>query len=294
ASRPRAWQTFRKEQGQPSSSAANQASTSSASRRARGVRAPALLCRSSNAPSSTASISRFSGGSAAEGRKNCSGRIVSGTIPGASADPNAESIIGSGRMAYAVLVDDDDLSGHVLVPAATEHVASKLEPARAVRDDADARHLAGLQVGADIELGYFEAVVPIQRGDFQEDRDALLERDLARVVLEPLRRHVHDLFRPGRNGGRREAMPPGRHPDGSRTTRAVTLMIRFIAQLLSTAHSVSAKSSPPAFDWTERKPSPRYGFAASHGMGAFFGTECGAGSGNISPFAAWCGMWPVI
>src|SRR3989442_4542411 len=210
-SRPRAWQTLGKEQGQLSSSAANQASTSSASRRARGVLAPALLCRSSNAPSSTASISRFSGGSAAEGRKNCSGRIVSGTTPGPSADPNAESIIGSGRMAYAVLVDDDDLSGHVLVPAATEHVASKLEPARAVRDDADARHPAGLEVGADIELGYFEAVFPIQRGDFKDDRDAFLERDLARVVLEPLRRHVHDLFRPGRNGG----LPAGRHPDGS-------------------------------------------------------------------------------
>src|SRR5882724_7505547 len=127
---------LRNEQGQPSSSAVNHASISAASRRARGVRASAVLRRSSNAAPSTASISRFSGGSAAEGRKNCSGRIVSGTTPGPSGDPSTESIIGSGRMAYAVLVDDDDLSGHVLVPAATEHVASKLEPARAVRDDA--------------------------------------------------------------------------------------------------------------------------------------------------------------
>src|SRR5439155_8801611 len=180
------------------------ASTSSASRRARGVRAPALLCRSSNAPSSTASISRFSGGSAAEGRKNCSGRIVSGTIPGASADPNAEAIIGSGRMADAVLVDDDDLSGHVLVPAATEHVASKLEPARAVRDDTDARRLTGLDVGADPELGHLEAVVPIQRGDLQDDRHAFLECDLVRRVLELLRRDADDLLRLGGSRRRRE------------------------------------------------------------------------------------------
>src|SRR5882724_2873674 len=117
---------LRNEQGQPSSSAVNHASISAASRRARGVRASAVLRRSSNAAPSTASISRFSGGSAAEGRKNCSGRIVSGTIPGPSRDPSRESI-GSRRMvAYPPLVDDDDLSGHVLVAVTTEHVASEL------------------------------------------------------------------------------------------------------------------------------------------------------------------------
>src|SRR5437870_7168409 len=63
-----------------------------------------------------------------------------------------------GTWRHAVLVDDDDLSGHVLVAVATEHVAPEPEGADAVRDDADARHLAGLEVGADTELGDLEAV----------------------------------------------------------------------------------------------------------------------------------------
>src|SRR5262245_48107599 len=126
---------------------------------------------------------------------------------------SAESITGSKSMAcVSRLVDDDDLAGPVLVAAATEHIASELEGAGAVGDDADAPHLARLEVGADTELGNLEAVVPVQRGDFQDDRDALLERDLVRGVLELLRGHVHDLLRPRRHGGRREAMPAGGHP----------------------------------------------------------------------------------
>src|SRR5262245_44021456 len=92
---------------------------------------------------------------------------------------SAESITGSKSMVcVSRLVDDDELAGHVLVPAATEHVASELEGAGAVRDDADACHLARLQVGTNPELGDLEAVVPVQRGDFQNDGRALLERDL--------------------------------------------------------------------------------------------------------------------
>src|SRR5436190_22703337 len=105
------------------------------------------------------------------------------------------------------LVDDDDLSGHVLVAAATEHVAAELEPTRAVRDDTDARRLTGLDVGADPELGHLEAVVPIQRGDLQDDRHAFLEGDLVRRVLVLLRREADDLLRLGGCLLRREVAP---------------------------------------------------------------------------------------
>src|SRR4029077_11758294 len=89
-----------------------------------------------------------------------------------------------------------------------------------------------------------------------------------------------------------------RHPPAiaKRLNNAMTIatFVHFMAHTLSTSSSASAYSSPPPFAWTVRKPSPRYGFAASQGTGIFFGTEWGAGSANISPFAAWCGMWPVI
>src|SRR6266550_3402157 len=64
---------------------------------------------------------------------------------------------------------------------------------------------------------------------------------------------------PGGTAAVAKRCQPAAIPTAAKTTRAVTVMIRFIAQLFSTGHSVSARSSPPAFSWTERKPSPRYG-----------------------------------
>src|SRR5262249_3676171 len=126
-----------------SSSDANHASTSAKCRLARGVPVPACVCRSSNALASTAIISRLSGGSAPERGKNCAGRIAMSGTAGPPRHPSAASITRAKSMACVPrLVDDDDLPGHVLVPAATEHIAAELEGASALGDDADAGHLA--------------------------------------------------------------------------------------------------------------------------------------------------------
>jgi hypothetical protein len=62
----------------------------------------------------------------------------------------------------------------------------------------------------------------------------------------------------------------------------------------TTAFSTRRNEPGPGDASTSRHPRPRYGWAASHATGAFFGTDPGAGSGKMSEAAEWCSMWPVL
>src|SRR5262249_48194869 len=68
----------------------------------------------------------------------------------------------------------------------------------------------------------------------------------------------------------------------------------------SRSHAFGTSSSTTRFavsvarGVTRRYPIPWKGWSASHGIGAFFGTEPGAGSGNIIDFAEWCSILPVV
>src|SRR4051812_18346366 len=72
---------------------------------------------------------------------------------------------------------DDHGSGHLLVPAPAEDVAMEEERARLFRDEAYPRRLAWFDVDAQAEIRNRESVVPIERGQFEDHRHALLHFD---------------------------------------------------------------------------------------------------------------------
>src|SRR5262245_43929890 len=92
----------------------------------------------------------------------------------------------SARIAGARSIRDGDLARHVLVPAAAEVVAMEREGAGPVRHDSYAGGLAGFDVRVQVQLGDLEAVHTIERSELENGGNTLLQRDLARAVLEAL------------------------------------------------------------------------------------------------------------
>src|SRR6185312_16139005 len=78
------------------------------------------------------------------------------------------------------LLDDFDGAGHGIVPAAAEQVAAEGERPGLLRRQRHARRPSRRDVRAQLEVGYQEAVLAVERRELQDHGLAALERDPAR------------------------------------------------------------------------------------------------------------------
>src|SRR5271167_529533 len=92
-----------------------------------------------------------------------------------------------------LLLLDDELSVHVLVPIATEDVAEIVELARLVRRERDTHDLSWIDVGAHVEVRQAETMLPILARNLDHDGRALLDGDLLQAVFELLHRQFDGL-----------------------------------------------------------------------------------------------------
>src|ERR1700730_1130854 len=81
---------------------------------------------------------------------------------------------------------------HVPVTETAVVIANRLERARRLRRDLDSRHLAGLDIGIDLQRPHHEAMRGVLAGQFDNNRLALVEIDLIGTELEFLRGDFHD------------------------------------------------------------------------------------------------------
>src|SRR5205814_704165 len=84
------------------------------------------------------------------------------------------------NMAAILVSGDDDRPRHAFVPVAAEDVAEEGEGPFLVRREANARHLARDDVGAELELGRVEAHDDLGRAELEHDRLAFPELDHVR------------------------------------------------------------------------------------------------------------------
>src|SRR6185295_10883292 len=182
---------------------------------------------------------------------------------------------------------DHQRPGHVLVAVTAEDVAGEGESPGLLGGHLHPRGPARRNVGPDAELRQLEAVLPVERGELQHHVLALPDVDLGGRVLELLRRHLDD---PGRRALRRKDAPGQlqQHSERHADHHAPHTRPPF------TSYSSRVTAFPLSLRSISRYPSPRAGCCGSHATGAFFGTLIGAGRGNISDFAEWWLMWPVV
>src|SRR5579862_1218813 len=87
-----------------------------------------------------------------------------------------------------------DLAAHVLVALAAKYVAGEIEGARPVRHQPHLHGLARHDLDVDLEVRRVEAHCNVFGGEFEHHGHVLLQRDLARRVLEFLRHDTDYLF----------------------------------------------------------------------------------------------------
>src|SRR6266852_9688293 len=81
---------------------------------------------------------------------------------------------------------------HVSVAETAVVIANRLERARRPRRDLDSCHLAGLDIGIDLQRPHQEAMRGVLAGQLDNNRLVLVEIDLIRAELEFLRGDFHD------------------------------------------------------------------------------------------------------
>src|SRR5207302_8647990 len=128
--------------------------------------------RSRRAPRDVRSAARRAGARRRRARRRrCAGRDRSPT----SVQSDLERPMQCARTSPSRL--DDDLSCHLLVPAAAEDVAVEGEGPRLVRHDAQPGDLARLDALVDLQIGDLEAVLAIERGQLEYDWFSQLQLD---------------------------------------------------------------------------------------------------------------------
>src|SRR5205085_10640277 len=146
-----------------------------------------------------------------------------------------------------------DGAAHVFMTAAAEDAAVESEGAGAIGNEADPGHAAGLDLLVDLEVRQGEAVLAIDRGDFEHHRDADLQLDHRRREVELLRRELDDLRAVVRAGeGSRE-----KKRDHQYTLAAAGIARASIECSVRRQERVSPASA------ASRKPRPRPGWAGS-------------------------------
>src|ERR1051325_2827647 len=84
------------------------------------------------------------------------------------------------------------LAAHLLVTLAAEDVAHEVEAAALLRGEGEPRHLAGHDVGAEVQLRHVEAHEHICRRELEDDRLPFLQRQHIRCKAELARADAHD------------------------------------------------------------------------------------------------------
>src|SRR5882724_3328197 len=209
-----------------------------------------------------------------------------------SVQPRQHHGFKAARVAHVKLLADQEPTLHFFMSIAAEVVAQKIQRARRLRLELDARDAAGNQVGANPEIGHVEPVNEVERAYREHDALAKLQRDLVRRELEAPRHDLDLSWRLGRGAARDQRADQRRSAcgEGARESAAT----RQQAHWSTTGNSVSSKSVPPASASISRQPSPLYGAPASQGKGVRLSCEPGAGNGKISDLAEWWAMCPVM
>src|SRR6202171_4139562 len=89
--------------------------------------------------------------------------------------------------------DAGERASHPLVPGAAKNVAQERERTDLFGYKAHPGNLAGNDVRPNVEVGCIEAHEDIGRGEFQDDRDALLEAKFVGRVGESPGQYLDDL-----------------------------------------------------------------------------------------------------
>src|SRR5260370_39225546 len=102
---------------------------------------------------------------------------------------------------------DHDLTDHLLVPIAAEHVAMERKGTQLVWSYLDPCGSARLDGGLDPQIGRVEAMCTVERGQLESHGFALLELDDSRREFEFLGRDSDDRFSlgAGHAGGQQHA-----------------------------------------------------------------------------------------